>query len=144
MDLIVPSSARSVPAWFAQRLKDADRNLITYFNPMRNRWIIDRCTRMDMHDTHTNDCPKTNVMILQDEAGEYFPLCDAALDRILSIDAWRSAGSYEQFQRNRMAMEAADAAKREAKIDSIYREASIDNKRQLNEAFTLVQRHNLS
>lgn len=143
MDLIVPSSARSVPAWFSQRLKDADRNLIVYFNPMRNRWIIDRCTRTDMHDTHTNDCPKTNVMILHGEDGEYLPLCEAAIDRILSIDAWRDAGSYEQFQRNRMKMEAEDAAKREASIDTMYREASLDNKRQLNEALTLTQRHDI-
>jgi hypothetical protein len=139
--LIVPSSCRTVPAWFAQRLKDADRNLITYFNPMRNRWIIDRCTRTDLHDTHTNECPKTNVMILATEDGGYFPLCDEALDRILSMDAWRAAGSYEQFHRNRIRVEAEDAAKREAKIDTLYREASLDNKRQLNQAFTLIQRH---
>jgi hypothetical protein len=143
MDLIVPDSTRSVPAWFSQRLKDADRNLITYFNPMRGRWIIDRCTRMDLHDTHTNECPKTNVMILSDEDGNYLPLCDAALDRILSIDAWRDFGSYEQFQRNRMKMEAEDAAKREHNIDSGYRGASLDNKRQLNEALTLIQRHDV-
>lgn len=141
MDLIVPDSARVVPDWFLQQLKDTDRNLVVYFNPLRGRWIIDRCTREDMHDTHTNACPKTNVLILQGENNEYYPLCDGAIDRIRSVDAWTAFGSYENYHRDRVNREAAAAAKRQKAIDDAYSDASKDNKPQLNQAFTLIQRH---
>lgn len=140
-DLILPDSCRTVPDWFKQMLLDTDRNLIVYFNPFKGRWIVDRCTRTDMHDSHSITCPKTNVLVLEGENGDYYPLCEGAIDRIRSMDQWKEHGSYEAFHRERINREIADLAQREAAIKTSYKEAGLDNKRQLNDAFTLIQRH---
>jgi len=134
---------RTVPDWIARQLRDTDPNLIVYFNEHRDRWIIDRCTRdgemKSTPHTHTSACPKTNVMILEDE-GAYMPLCDEAINKIRSMDTWKFR-SYENYHRDNANRAAADAEDRKRKIKESYREASLDNKRQLNEAYTLVQRH---
>lgn len=134
---------RSMPDWFASQLRALDPNLICYFNPMKQRWTIDRCTRggamnAAVHE-HTPECPRTNVMIVQDE-GQYMPLCDAVLDDLRAKDSWKFR-SVEEYQRHNAAVLAEDEAKRNAAIDTLFREASIDNRRQLLKAYDLTQIH---
>lgn len=124
----------NVPDWFLTRLKDTDPNLIVYFNPFRQRFVIDRKV-----DGQAN----TNVMIVQAEDGEFMPLTDNTIDRIRSMDAWSKHGSYEAYHRHNINLAAEDAAKTEAEIKENYRLASIDDKAQLNQAFNLIQRHDL-
>ncbi len=134
---------RSVPAWFATQLRALDPNLIAYFNPRKERWIIDRCTRggamnAALHE-HNPECPKTNVMVVQDE-GQYMPLCDKVLDDLRAVDSW-SYGSVENFLLHADNEEKADEAKRDAAVNAVFREASIDNRRQLLKAYDLTQIH---
>lgn len=141
----VPDSVeRVVPSWFARELRALDPNLIPYFNSQRQRWIIDRCTlggalNAAMHE-HTPECPKTNVMVVQDE-GHYMPLCERVLDELRSKDSWSQYGSFENYQRHTANEDAADEAKRERQIDNLYHDASADHRRQLLQAYHLTQQH---
>lgn len=134
---------RSVPDWFASQLRALDPNLIVYFNTRKGRWIIDRCTRggamnAGLHD-HTPECPKTNVMVVQDD-GQYMPLCDQVLDELRAKDSWNH-GSVDQFLLHHDNLLKEDEAKRKTAVDNVFREASLDNRRQLLKAYDLTQIH---
>lgn len=144
--LILPAGVeRVVPDYFSRGLRALDPNLIVYFNVRRQRWIIDRCTRGGLHNAalhaHTPECPKTNVLVVQDE-GQYMPLCDAVLDELRGMDSW-SHKTADQFVLHHENALAADEAKRSAAIDTVFREASKDNRRQLLKAYDLTQIHDV-
>lgn len=136
---------RSVPDWFASQLRALDPNLICYFNAHKQRYIIDRCTRGGVHNaalhTHTPECPKTNVMVVQDE-GQYMPLCDAVLNGLRGMDSWNHKTA-DQFILHHDNALAADEAKRKEAIDAVFSEASKDNRRQLLKAYDLTQLHDV-
>lgn len=145
MKLFLPKDVeRVVPPWFTAALRETDPNLIVYFNPMKQRWVIDRCTRGGLHNAgahvHTNDCPRTNVTVVQDE-GQYMPLCQAVIDNLRASDAWSQHRSADQFTRSGENAAAEDKAKREKAIDDLYHETTKDNRRQLLQAFHLMQQH---
>lgn len=124
-----------VPDWFTRGLKDLDPSLVVYFNPFKERFVVDR---------KAENGQTTNVMIVQSEEGEFLPLTDNILDRIKSMDAWKQYGSYEAFHRHNISVAAADAAKRDAEIRENYRLNSLDNKRQLRQVYDLIQRHDVA
>lgn len=136
---------RTVPDWFASQLRALDPNLICYFNAHKQRYIIDRCTRGGVHNaalhTHTPECPKTNVMVIQDQ-GQYMPLCEKVLDELRGMDSW-SHGTAEQFILHHENALAEDEAKRNADIDSAFDLASKENRRQLLKAYDLIQTHDM-
>jgi hypothetical protein len=147
MDLILPRNVvRLVPDWFLTRLKDTDPNLIVYFNELKNRWIIDRCTRdgvmASAAHTHDATCPRTNVIVVNDE-GKYMPLCDAVIDTIRAMDTWSTDRSLEKYKARNAAMEAAEKAKTDTAMRNLYVDAGLDNKRQLNHALDLIARHDV-
>lgn len=146
--LLVPRGVdRVVPDWFASQLREIDPNLIVYFNPHRQRWIIDRCTRGGVHNaplhTHTPECKTTNVRVVQEKDGSYMPLCQQVLDELKASDAWSAFGNEENFSRHYDNEAVEDEARRERQIDALYREASADNRRQLLKAYDLTQRHDV-
>lgn len=136
---------RTVPDWFASQLRALDPNLICYFNAHKQRYIIDRCTHGGVHNaalhTHTPECPKTNVMVIQDQ-GQYMPLCEKVLDELRGMDSW-SHGTAEQFILHHENALAEDEAKRNADIDSAFDLASKENRRQLLKAYDLIQTHDM-
>jgi hypothetical protein len=139
-----PDVERVVPSWFADALRATDPNLMVYFNPQRKRWTIDRCTRGGVHNAgahvHTNECPRTNVRVVQDQ-GQYMPLCQAVIDDLRGSDAWAQHGSVSQFMLTSDNAAADDVAKRKRQIDALYSEATRDNRRQLLRAYHLFQQH---
>jgi hypothetical protein len=78
-------------------------------------------------------------MVVRD-GEQYMPLCEAVLDDLRSQDSWKH-GTVEQFIVHHDNALAEDEAKRNAAIDAVFREASIDNKRQLQKAYDLTQLH---
>jgi hypothetical protein len=147
MELLLPvNTVRLVPDWFSTRLKDTDPNLIVYFNEIKQRWIIDRCSRDGVMSsnahTHDSTCPRTNVIVVNDE-GEYMPLCDEVIDKIRSMDAWSNDGSLEAYKARNAKMEADYKLKTDTAQRNLYIEAGLDNKRQLNQALDLIQRHDV-
>jgi hypothetical protein len=145
MKLLVPQNVeRVVPPWFATALRETDPNLILYFNPQRKRWIIDRCTRGGVHNAgvheHTNDCPRTNVRVVEDQ-GQYMPLCQAVIDDLRGSDAWARHTDVNQFMLSNDNAAAEDVADRKRKIDALHSEATRDNRRQLMRAYHLMQQH---
>lgn len=145
MNLILPKNLeRVMPPWFESALRETDPNLICYYNPMRERWVIDRCTRGGVHNAgqhlHTNECPRTNVTVVQD-GGRYMPLCQRVIDELRATDQWSQSGSVEQFILSADNAAAEDEADRKRKIDAVHHEATKDNRRQLMRAFHLMQQH---
>jgi hypothetical protein len=114
---------------------------------LRGRWIIDRCTAGGTHHTsdhqHSNECPRTNVKVIQDEAGEYMPLGQDVLDWLRAHDTWNQHSSSDQFV-TILANQHADHLEklRQARRDNT-RHASRDGRRQLGKAFHLIQQHSL-
>jgi hypothetical protein len=145
MPLLLPKNIeRVVPGWFAAALRETDPNLILYFNPQRQRWIIDRCTRGGVHNAgaheHTNACPRTNVRVVEDQ-GQYMPLCQAVLDDLRGSDAWARHTDVHEFLRSNDNAAAEHEAKVKRQIDAIHSEATRDNRRQLMQAYHLMQQH---
>lgn len=140
MDLIIPSSVeRVIPDWFAQRLKDVDPALCTYFNKIRQRWVIDRCTREDstLHADHTY-CSRTNVMLVQGDEGEYMPLCDQVLDKLKASDTWTQYGSAEGLINHLQSLDDANQAKLRRERKENTEHVTRENRVTLNKAASLA------
>lgn len=128
-----------VPNWFQKRLTELDHGLICYWNPLRRFYVIDRCvlSNEDTFHVHSPACPKTNVTT--------FPrISEAVIDDLKRMDAWSKFGSVEAMQRNRAEMEQEFKEKNERDQREVHEFAARDNKRQLQQAFDLIQRHDLS
>lgn len=136
--LTLSTTERIVPDWFLRRLKDIDPALKVYFNPMRQRWVIDRCTRDDanLHSDHTY-CLSTNVMVVQDDAG-YMPLCDQVLDKLKAADVWTQFGGAANLERHLQALDDANQAKLRRDRKENTEHVTRDNRVTLNQAASLV------
>lgn len=148
--LLVPkhiANDRVVPDWFLIALRDIDPSLIVFFNPIRARWVLDRCTLGGEHGisdhTHSNECPRTNVKIIQSETGEYLPLSNEVLDWLRAHDTWNQHSSVEQFLTilNNQGTEYQEKLRKERREYTHHR--TTDNRRQLAKAFHLIQQHDL-
>lgn len=124
----------TVPAWFLQALRDTDPRLVCYFNPFLRCFVIDR---------KAEDGQTSNVLVCKSDTGEALPLNENLIDRVRSMDAWKTFGTYEAYQRDRLQREIDGARAINKQIEDNYREASLDNKIQLRKAFDLVQRHDM-
>lgn len=149
-NLIIPhylANSRTAPEWFKTSLYDIDPSLIVYFNHMRGRWIIDRCTaggeKHTANHTHNPSCPTTNVKVVQDEAGDYSPLGTDVLDWLRAHDTWNQTKTADQLVielRNKD--EAYQAKLKEDRRDNTHHR-TMDNKRQLLKMKHLMDQHNL-
>jgi hypothetical protein len=145
MELLLPANmVRLVPEWFSTQLKDTDPNLIVYFNEFKNRWIIDRCSRdgvmFSIAHKHEPTCPRTNVLVVNDE-GNYMPLCAAVIDTIRAMDTWSNDGSLEKYKARNSKMETDYQAQTDKEQRNLYIDAGMDNKRQIQQAIDLIDRH---
>jgi hypothetical protein len=145
MELLLPANmVRLVPEWFSTQLKDTDPNLIVYFNEFKNRWIIDRCSRdgvmFSIAHKHEPTCPRTNVLVVNDE-GHYMPLCSAVIDTIRAMDTWSNDGSLEKYKARNSKMETDYQAQTDKEQRNLYIDAGMDNKRQIQQAIDLIDRH---
>jgi hypothetical protein len=149
MNLFLPDNVeRVVPDWFRRALAETDPNLIVCYNPMRKRWVIDRCTRGGAMNaaahTHTPECPRTNVTVVQEEDRSYKPLCQAVIDDLRSRDTWTKYGSAEKYHDASETAAASATAEIDRKVDELYSETTKDNRRQLLRAFDIMQNHDLA
>lgn len=132
---LIGEDARSVPDWFKRRLRDIDRALVVYFNPFKSKFVIDRCVKGSdcLSETHV-ECEKSNVML-------FSHIGEAALEELKGMDAWTKFGTLERQRRDREIQKAEWDVKSEAEIRELYDNAAKDDKRQLREAFHLIQQH---
>jgi hypothetical protein len=149
--LFLPNSmrneARAVPEWFATALRDIDPSLIVYFNHIRQRWILDRCTAAGEHHVanhqHTPECPRTNVKVIQGEGGEYMPLCADVLDWLRAHDTWSQHSSGDQMVQILANQHADHLEKLKQARRANTRHATLDGKRQLYRMKFLIDQHDL-
>ena len=149
-NLFIPEhlkQSRDVPDWFRIALHEIDPSLIVYYNPLRCRWIIDRCTAGGEHGTanhqHTPECPRTNVKVVQDEVGNYMPLCDDILDWLRAHDTWSQHSTSEQFITVLANQDLDYKEKLRAIRRANTRHATLDGKIQIQKAKNLIDQHSL-
>lgn len=138
MSLWLPESAKNdrvVPDWFTLLLKDVDRSLVAYFNPWKDRWVINR---------KAEDGSFHHILMVEGDNSDYAPLNERVISKLKEMDTWSKYGSAENFHLANDNALAEDEAKRQAKIDDVYDHSAQINRRQLNEAHTLMQRHDMS
>jgi hypothetical protein len=149
-NLFVPAhmmDKRGVPRYFTEGLRAIDPALIVYWNPLRARFVIDRCTAAGVHHIadhqHTPECPRTNVKIVQDEAGQYRPLARDILQWLREHDTWAQHNSSQDFiaALNKECEEYNEKLRLERKDNT--RAHTMDNKRQLLRAYHLFQQHDM-
>lgn len=145
MRLILPESMESptIPESFIRGLRDLDKGLVVYWNRFKNRFVVDRCIKGDYH-THDSSCERTNVLICEDEDHMFMMPCQRILDRIKAMDAWTKYGTAENQRKARENGKAEWDQKNTADIKEGFRLAAIDDKRQILEALTLIQRHDVA
>lgn len=136
--LILPDSCRhdrAIPQWFIAGLRDMDPELTCYWNPHRERFVIDR---------RQPDGSSVNVRVVEDGRGEYRPLGEDLLAELKASDLWSKHGTVENYQRSVRNAEAEDEARREQAINNVWDAVTKDNRRQLHKAFDLLQTHDFS
>lgn len=149
-NLIIPrhlAQDRVVPEWFTTGLKEIDPSLIVYFNHLRGRWTVDRCTvageKHVANHTHSAECPTTNVKVVQDEAGDYMPLCQDVLDWFRQNDRWEQTASTEQLLIELRNKDEEYQARLKKNRRDNTRHATLSNKRQLLQMYHIFQQHSM-
>jgi hypothetical protein len=149
-NLIIPhhvAQQRVIPDWFITGLRDIDPSLIVYWNHVRERWIIDRCTvggeKHTANHAHSPECPTTNVKVVQEDNGDYMPLCRDVLDWLRKNDLWNSASALDQHLLNLRNKDEAYQANLKAERRANTRHATRSNRRQLGQMLHIIQQHSL-
>jgi len=152
-NLVLPRSAfnqRTAPESFVKQLKDIDWRLLVYWNHLRGRWIIDRCTKgitaqdlRGVRHEHDNECPKTNVLVVRGPNQEYHPLGQDVIDWFRANDKgseYKSADALiadltkkDEDNREKMRLERKDNT----------HHVTLDHKRQLLKMKHLIDQHSL-
>lgn len=145
MRLVLPESMESptVPESFIRGLRNLDPGLVVYWNRFKNRFVIDRCINGGDH-THDAGCARTNILICEDDDKMFMMPCQRILDRIEGMDAWEKYGSAEKQREVRENAKAEWDQKNTAEVKENFRLAAIDDKRQILQALTLIQRHDVA
>jgi hypothetical protein len=148
--MMIPASAafsKEVPDWFLRAMRDIDPALIVYWNPIRKRFILDRCTAAGVHSaadhTHTPECPRTNVKIVQGVDGEFMPLCESVLEWLRKNDTWNNHGSAEMFVGALATQDAQYQQKLAAERRDNTHRTTLENRRQLLKMKHLADQHSL-
>lgn len=138
------------PVKFTETLKRlVDPALVCYWNPMRGRFVIDRCTHPDSSSgLHKCDlaCSKTNVMMVEGPDGKYRELGDDLIGFLHASDTWSKYGrlhAAERMDADISAIEEKDQSKRSELIDENWKNVAKDDKRTARKAFHLIQQHDV-
>jgi hypothetical protein len=147
--LLNDDGVRTPDASFVSRLRAFDRDLCVSWSPMKRRWVIEQCIEHKGGEMHTNLCRKIYVWLCQDPEGDMVPLGDYVMNHLGEMRAnsekWgEGAQGLENFKRHVRNLDQSLKETRERKIQEINRDNAKDNKRQLEQVRTLMQRHNLT
>lgn len=153
-NLILPRSAfnqRTAPEWFTKALKDIDWRLLVYWNHMRGRWIIDRCTKgvtaenlgAGLPHEHDNGCPRTNVLVVRGPNQEYHPLGQDVIDWFRANDVGSKYDSAEKLVTDLAIKDEANREKMRLDRKDNTHHATLDGKRQLLKMKHLIDQHDL-
>lgn len=136
----VAGAPGKIPAWFAEQLGHLDAQLVIYWNPFRERFVIDR---------RTEDGQTTNVLVVEDPEGGFMMPGDRALDKLRSMDAWSKFGgsdeaALQRFRREHELAKEEHDAKTAAEIQENWRLGLTDDRVQINKARHLIQQHDVA
>lgn len=153
-NLILPVSnfnQKTAPDWFLKDLKSIDWRLMVYWNHMRERWIVDRCTRGvsaedllgDGMHSHSNECPRTNVLVVRGPSGQYHPLGQDVIDWFKANDVGSQHKDAQTLINEYTAKEQAESERLRLLRKDNTHHVTLDHKRQLLEMKSLMDKHDL-
>lgn len=156
-------NAPSQPSDFERRLQTFDKDLLILWHKpphwKKSRpgvWKIEQCIehlsgkfRASGMPEHTHVCRRIYVTVVQDEDGTPMPLGDHVLDKLKAMRAnsesfgGETARGLTNFIRHSESIDQELESKRAAAREDTMRHNRKFNRRQINQAFDLIQRHDM-
>jgi hypothetical protein len=144
MDLWLPPVMETpeVSESFKRLLRDTDPNLVIYWNPFKQRYMIDRVHR-DSAGEHRH-----HVLTVEDPEGGFQNPGESHIQKIRALDAWSKFGGNDEaaMLRQRRERENAKAeydARRQEEVKELWANAAKDDKAQLLKAYDLIKIHDM-
>lgn len=161
MIVVIGDGTPSIPPEFQATLQQFDKDLLlAWHHPPAwpksrpGMWKIEQCIEhhgsfaLDGNPQHDHTCRRSYVWMVRDEDGVAMPLGDAVIDHLRAMRAHsESYGSGERALRNFIAasnrLDDDLENKREERRKEIMDYNGRLNRRQLNQAHDLIQRHDM-
>jgi hypothetical protein len=160
--ILVGDQTPSHPDSFERQLQAYDRDLVVVWHkpphwPKKKPgvWKIEQCVRHiggfheDGRPKHTHVCQRTYVLMVQDDDGTPIPLGEHVIEKLKAMRAYseKFGGETERGLRNFVKdsnnIDAELEARREAaRLDMLAHNRKF-NRRQFNQFYNLVERHDM-
>jgi hypothetical protein len=142
----VLSEQRTAPESFVEQLSSLDARLIVTWNRRKHRWVIEECMEHAIESPsggHSHLCRRSYVWMVQGEDGSYRPLESSVIEAVKGMDINKKFGGAEGIIRRMEEIEAENDAQQRKDIRDEIQARKRDNRRQINEVVTLIERHNV-
>lgn len=140
------SEQREPSESFVESLYALDPRLIVTWNRRKHRWVIEECMEHAIespHRGHSHLCRRSYVWLVQGEDGSYRPLESSVIEAIKGMDVYKKFGGPEGIIRRMEEIDADNDAQQRKDIRDEIQARKRDNRRQINEVVTLIERHNI-
>ena len=138
------SEQRTPSEDFVETLRDLDPRLIVTWNRLKHRWVVEECMQHAIEapsDGHCHLCRRSYVWLVQDPEGGPMPLGSRVIEELRGMDIYKKFDGPEGIVK---AMDEIDRKNQEAEKKQVREHIQgrkKDNKRQLEQAITLIDRH---
>jgi hypothetical protein len=142
----VLSEQRTAPESFVGQLYSLDPRLIVTWNRRKHRWVIEECMEHIIEAPtlgHSHLCRRSYVWMVQGEDGSYRPLESSVIEELKGMDVYKKYGGPDGVIRRMQEIDAENQDKQRKDIREEIQARKRDNRRQINEVVTLVERHNI-
>lgn len=138
--------ARPVPQWFKDKLRQFDSKLLVMWNKRKERWVIEECMEhLSGQTEHTHLCRRDPFFLLANPDGSAIDLEDSRIFThwLLKFNIEKRFGGAEGLVAKMNEIDAANEEKERRDARRAIEDAKKDNKKQLEEAITLIDRHDI-
>lgn len=132
------------PDSFVEKLKAFDPKLYINWNSRKHRWVINECTEHSISAPtgwHCRLCRLNPFFLVQEEDGSYLELGDRVIEILRGMNVQRKYGSEENMLKAMDEIDRKKMADFKKDLHDAIKHRKKDNKRQLEQAITLIDRH---
>jgi hypothetical protein len=129
---------------FIEKLKDFDPKLYVVWNFRKHRWVIEECIEHSVcapTGWHSHLCRRSHVWLVREPDDSYLELCDRVIDELKGMNVQRKYGSMENMIKAMDEIDRKNDEQFRKDLREGIQERKKDNKRQLEHAITLIDRH---
>ncbi len=140
------SEQRTSGESFLESLYSFDPRLIVTWNRRKHRWVIEECMEHAIespHRGHSHLCRRSYVWMVQDEDGSYRPLESSVIEALKGMDIQKKYGGAEGIVKRMQEIDKQNEEQERKAIREHIQNQKRDNRRQINELVTLIERHNI-